>query len=331
MEEKKMDWKKLIEILKEHKVWIQTHNFPDPDAIASAFGLQYFLKQHGVEASICYNGHVDKISVVKMLSTFGITILPIEQIDIRQKDYVVLVDGQKYNANLTDIPGDEVACIDHHPTFKACDYLYKDVRITGSCATLIAQYFKESQTPIDAEVASALTYGMKVDTDSFNRGVTKLDIEMYEYLFAYADAQRVQSMFNNSMELADLRAYGAAIENIKILEYIGMAHIPFDCEDALIAMVADFILKLDEVTIAVIYAERKGGLKFSVRSEERGIHAGNLTRAALAGRGDGGGHFTMAGGFVPADKREHIAGDEEQYLEQLFVKTVEQIKSKSKG
>lgn len=30
----------LVEILKGHKTYIQTHNFPDPDAIASAFGLQ---------------------------------------------------------------------------------------------------------------------------------------------------------------------------------------------------------------------------------------------------------------------------------------------------
>ena len=30
-------------MLKNHNVYIQTHNFPDPDAIASAFGLQQFL------------------------------------------------------------------------------------------------------------------------------------------------------------------------------------------------------------------------------------------------------------------------------------------------
>lgn len=34
----------LIVLLKGHKTYIQTHNFPDPDAIASAYGLQYFLQ-----------------------------------------------------------------------------------------------------------------------------------------------------------------------------------------------------------------------------------------------------------------------------------------------
>lgn len=320
-----MQWEQLIEILKGHNVWIQTHNFPDPDAFASAYGLQYFLKMHGIASKICYDGHVANISVVKMLSNFKITGYLIDQITIAEDDYVVLVDGQKYNANLTDVAGNEVACIDHHPIRKECNYLYQDIRTAGSCATLIAQYFKESNTPISETVASALTYGMKMDTDSFNRGVTSLDIEMYQYLFAYTDAHLVQSMYINTLELADLRAYGAAIENIRIFQYIGIAHIPFDCEDALIAMVADFILKLEEVTIAVIYAERKGGLKFSVRSEETTVHAGDLTRMALKSIGDGGGHFAMAGGYVPPESRTFKGEKEKKYIEQLFVNAYEEI------
>lgn len=46
----------LVELLKGHKNYIQTHNYPDPDAVASAFGLQNFLRQHGVDAQICYDG-----------------------------------------------------------------------------------------------------------------------------------------------------------------------------------------------------------------------------------------------------------------------------------
>ena len=36
----------VTQINREH-VYIQTHNFPDPDAIASAFGLQELLKLRG--------------------------------------------------------------------------------------------------------------------------------------------------------------------------------------------------------------------------------------------------------------------------------------------
>ena len=44
----------LVELLRGHKNYIQTHNYPDPDAVASAFGLQYFLKQLQInELEIC--------------------------------------------------------------------------------------------------------------------------------------------------------------------------------------------------------------------------------------------------------------------------------------
>lgn len=318
-----MDWKRLLEILRGHRVFIQTHNFPDPDAIASAFGMQRFLKHHGMESVICYKGSVDKISVLKMLEQFSIRMYPYEELDLKEEDYILLVDGQKYSANLTDIPGEEVACIDHHPTVKPCDYLYQDIRIVGACASLVAEYFYESGTPMDEELASVLLYGIRMDTDSFGRGVRLLDVQMFEYLFPYAKISLVDRMVNDNMELADLRAYGAAIENIRIYGRTGIAYIPFDCQDALIAMISDFILKLDTVTVSVVYAERNGGLKFSVRSEEEGIHAGNLIARALAGVGDGGGHFEMAGGYVPAESRVKEASAESKLICQRFVEEID--------
>ena len=64
---------KLIEVVRGHKVYIQTHNCPDPDAIASAFGLQQFLREYGIEAILCYDGKVEKLSTRKMFDVFGIS------------------------------------------------------------------------------------------------------------------------------------------------------------------------------------------------------------------------------------------------------------------
>ena len=38
-----IDLTKMIDSFTHKHVFIQTHNFPDPDAIASAYGLQYLL------------------------------------------------------------------------------------------------------------------------------------------------------------------------------------------------------------------------------------------------------------------------------------------------
>lgn len=318
-----MNPEKLVELLKGHKTYIQTHNFPDPDAIASAFGLQHFLRQHGVPTEICYDGKVEKLSTRKMFTVFGIEVLSADEIDdMTEEDYIVTVDSQKYNANLTDFIGDEVACIDHHPTYQECTYAYKDVRLVGSCATLIAEYFYKTNTPITPEVASALIYGIKMDTADFLRGVTDLDVDMFAWLYHHADQELIQEMYKNVMGIEDLKAYGAAIDNIHVYDGVGFAMIPFDCPDALIAIISDFVLSLDIVEVSVIYALRPDGIKFSVRSEIAAVDAGALVRNALREIGSGGGHKQMAGGFIPKEAAAALGEDMEYQIENRFLKQI---------
>ena len=44
------DLQQLVELCKDHNVYIQTHNFPDPDAIASAYGLKKLLSHYGINS-----------------------------------------------------------------------------------------------------------------------------------------------------------------------------------------------------------------------------------------------------------------------------------------
>lgn len=297
------DLKKLIEILSDGNIFIQTHNYPDPDAIASAFGFQKLLEHYGINSTICYDGTAEKLSAQVMLSNFGIEMISVHELtDMSDNDKIVTVDSQKYNSNLTDLIGDEVACIDHHPTLIPCEYLYKDIRIVGACSSLIAEYFIDNDIEPGQNVASALVYGIKMDTADFSRGVTQFDVEMYAKLFPYADNDLLDRMKINTMEFADLKAYGSAIENIRVFGNVGYAYIPFECQDALIAMISDFILALDVIEFSVIYAVRGNGYKFSVRSEVPELHAGKIVCSALSDIGSGGGHARMAGGFAEGSK-----------------------------
>lgn len=322
-----MDPKEMIKILKGHRIFIQTHNFPDPDALASALGLQQFLKYYGIETRICYDGEIDKLSTKRMLSTFHIDIFSIHEIaDMNEQDYIVMVDSQKYNANLTDVIGNEVVCIDHHPTFVDCEYLYKDIRMVGACSTIIANYYYEEKLPISASVAAALLFGIKVDTMDLSRGVTDLDIDMFSYLYKVADIDLYQSLMKNNMEYEDLKAYGAAIESITIYNGVGFAFIPFNCPDALIATISDFILSLNIVDIAVVYALRKDGIKFSVRSEKSNVNAGLLVSRALSKVGTGGGHASMSGGFIAKEKVDEFGSQVQYHIRKLFMDALKKEK-----
>lgn len=321
------DFMELVKLCQGHRVYVQTHNFPDPDAISSAYGLKKLLEVYGVESKLCYDGRIDKLSASKLLDTFQMQIYPYADLlqEMKEDDYIICVDTQKHGGNVTDFVGDEVACIDHHPTFVPMEYKYQDIRITGACATLIAEYYAKMGHEPDQDTATALLYGLKMDTLQFSRGVTELDIEMFRFLFPFCDHEKLARLERNNMEFDDLRAYGAAIESIELYDKTGFSCIPFSCPDALIAILADFILALVEVEVAVVFSYREDGIKLSVRSEDPKVHAGNLLHQALLDLGNGGGHAAMAGGFIRQEKVAGLGNYPRDAIRNLFLKAMESL------
>ena len=318
---------KLAELCRNKTVYIQTHNFPDPDAIASAFGLQKLLHIYGIDSKICYSGRIDNISISKMLQLFHIEMHAYDTLQktIQITDYIICVDCQKNNGNLTGFTGQETAVIDHHPTFSKAEYFYEDLRITGACASLIASYFEEANITPDPDTATALLYGIKMDTLQFSRGVTPLDISMFAFLYPLIDQVKMKHVECNNMELSDLRAYGAAIEHIKVYGTVGFSCIPFSCPDALIASISNFMLSLEEVQVSIIFAFRDDGIKFSVRSEISSVHAGELIHRVLKKIGSGGGHAGIAGGLIPAHNIRELGSDPENHIIQVFLRELQDI------
>ena len=316
----KQKFLEMIEYLKGRKIYIQTHNFPDPDAIGSAYGLAGIFRHYGIESTLCYVGQIDRVNTKKMTELCHIQILSEEEIveTMKTEDPIICVDSQKGGGNIKDLPGDEIACIDHHPLIEGEGYRYLDVRKAGSCATLISEYYQELGITPETTVATALLYGLKMDTMHFTRGVTEADIRMFSFLFPLASEEILTELTSNTMEFQDLRAYGSAIENIFVYDRVGFAGIPFSCQDAQIAIVSDFILSLEDVDVSVIYASRKDGIKFSVRSETPVVDAGKLAAAALGGIGSGGGHSYMAGGIIFRQNVESLGLDPDTAIRELF-------------
>ena len=312
----------LIDLLKGKKVYVQTHNFPDPDAIGAGFGLQQFLIRFGIDATLCYHGKIDRLNTRKMVDMLGIEIFSKDEIEgMSEDDPIICVDSQKNSGNILDLIGDEVACVDHHPTTVKIDYYYKDVRMVGSCCTIIAEYYEKNGIEPDIMSATALMYGLKMDTNGFTRGVTGEDVHAFGYLHPLIDADILSRLEQNQLEFEDLHAYGAAISSIQVYGRTGVAFIPFSCQDALIAITCDFILSLEEVDIAIVYSKRNDGYKFSIRAEGSlsDVDCGKIIAEALEGIGSGGGHAYMAGGFIPKANIEKMGNNPDEYILERLV------------
>lgn len=290
----------LLNILGTDFVYIQTHNYPDPDALASAAGLQALLKCHQIDSSICYKGQIEKANTLAMLDFLHISVLPEDDPALTSKNEIILVDCQKGNSNVNDFIGNVVACIDHHKQQRTDYYRFFDIRPDmGSCASIITSYFKAGNLPVDTLLATTLLYGIQTDTASLTRGVSQLDVDMFSYLFRYADQTILHRLASSNLSMKDLASYQKAIDNLKIYGFLGCTNAGDDCPEAIIGTLSDFILTVDEIHLSLVYSRRAGGIKFSIRSESGMYDSSNLIRTALRGYGSGGGHAEMAAGFVP--------------------------------
>ena len=121
---------------------------------------------------------------------------------------------------------------------------------------MIAQYFMENDIAMDKKIATALTYGIRIDTHNLSRGVSKLDIEMLYRMYDDCDYEEIHTLENSNLCFEDLVAYSKAISSIEVYDNISFADTGEDCPEALIASVSDFMLALVEVSFSVVYSRR---------------------------------------------------------------------------
>lgn len=177
-------------------------------------------------------------------------------------------------------------------------------------------------------IATALTFGIRMDTQKLSRGVAKLDIEMLYRMFDDCDQDIIHLLENSNLYFEDLLAYSRAISSIEVFETISFAGTGENCPEALIASVSDFMLALVEVTFSVVYSRKEEGIKISVRSERPTLDAGKIIGKALRGIGSGGGHATMAGGFVPFHGTEREEDLLVQDIRERFINVIGKIRRK---
>lgn len=310
----------LLSILKKDHIFIQMHNYPDQDALACAKGLQELLLSYHIQSTICYQGHVDKLNTIMMIERLHIDIRPIESIYMTDNDEIILVDCQKGNLNVNNFTGTEVACIDHHKKQHTDCYLFHDIRSdVGACSSIITSYFLENNLTITTEMATTLLYGIKIDTANLSREVSNLDLDMFCMLYKLADQTILRKLDCCTLKVKDLASYKKAISSLKIYNKIGFANIGNNCSEAMIGTLSDFLLSLEEIHVALVYSYRNFGLKFSVRSENPDMDASDIIKEILSGYGDGGGHSTMAAGFIPHIYSESMAHNITAIVEQRLL------------
>ncbi len=298
--------KALEEVLKnpgDGSMLILCHNNPDPDTIASAWGLQFIVRKlFQIKAVIGYGGAITRAENQAMVSRLRIKMDRLTSVDRLKYSAIAAVDHQhSAGQGLLDPRGEPpTIVIDHHPMLKLSrTAAFRDIRPSyGSTSTIITEYLVAAGLVPSRPIANALLYGIKTDTNSLLRRWSPQDLNAFTHLSPLTNPRvlaRIEQppipkrhfeYFTHGFSVA--RRYGDAV-----ISYLG----PVDA-DAIVPELADHLLRVDGVHWSLCLASIDEKMILSLRSSSKKRRAGTVAARILAGQGYAGGHKEMGAGQI---------------------------------
>ncbi|MEB2285747.1 MAG: bifunctional oligoribonuclease/PAP phosphatase NrnA [Myxococcales bacterium] len=278
---------------------ILPHDNPDPDALASAAALKFLVQELvGKEAVIAQGGIVGRAENRAMLTYLKIDLEPVDAVVFTDDTLVALVDTQPGRMNNSLPPGRiPTVVIDHHPAYDRYEGVpFLDLRENyGSTSTILTEYVRESRLEVESKIATALFYGIMAETQDLGRESTPADIAAAQFLYPYANKRRLGKIENARVPREYFAVFHEAIERAQIYGNVVVSVLPELQYPDMVAEVADFLLRLDEVEWACAIGRYKDHLHVSLRTTEREANAGEILQRVLGSRWAGG-HDMIAGG-----------------------------------
>ncbi|ELZ37116.1 phosphoesterase RecJ domain protein [Halorubrum distributum JCM 9100] len=280
---------------------VVAHDNPDPDAIASALGLARIAASIGVDADACYGGEIAHQENRALVNLLDIGLRPFDEVDLDAYGGVALVDHSRAGINDSLPEGHPVdVVVDHHPPRGPVAGSFVDIRpAVGATSTLISEYLSRYGIAPERDLATALLYGIRIDTKDFTRATAIDDFEAAAALLAHADESTLERVESPSVSPETLRVLAAAIENRDVRGPVAASCVGEITDRDALAQAAERLLDLEDVTVTFVYGYMDGVIYGSARARGADLDAGELLRDALDPVGSAGGHASMAGAQVP--------------------------------
>lgn len=302
-------------------ILIAIHDYPDPDALASALALQTLGRSWGVDSTIVYGGGIGRPENAAMVKLLGIEIVSLRKIcDLTKFKGAMFTDTQPAAKNQS-LPSSVpvLAVIDHHSLGddtiriyttasekhrESSVNSYHDVRLdVGSSSTLALGYLMAAGMIPDARLATALFTGIKTDTDSLLRDATPADIRAYTNLIPLADMQMVAGISRPPLGRDYFRLLDQAMRQTLVYNNCLIA----DCGEITapdaISVISDLLVKNESTFYALAHGSKGNRHYFSLRVKPPSNDATRVMLQTVGRDGKGGGHNLSAGGFVDATEK----------------------------
>ena len=316
--------KKLFRFLEQKKtelspLLILTHDYPDPDALASAYALQYLAdKVFGIQSRIVYGGVIGRMENRSMARILKLPVHKLKAGELKKYDRVALIDTQPGFKNNSFPPNRRAAIIiDQHPPVSkpVADLAIIDTEC-GATSVILSQALLLAGCEIPGKLATSLAYGILTDTLNLYRAQSPGIINVYNAILPNCDMRSlalIQNPLRSRRFFATLRRgiHQAMVRRGLVISHLG----PVESPD-LVAQITDFLLTYKGIRWAFCTGRYKSKLYVSLRLTRAGMEASDVLRDIFDNRGDAGGHGLIGGGSFKISRPEDEALWEE--VEQTF-------------
>jgi nanoRNase/pAp phosphatase (c-di-AMP/oligoRNAs hydrolase) len=321
----------LLEARRGERHVVVLQNFPDPDAISSAYAHQLISASFGIETDTVYTGKISHEQNVALLKLLGIKLtLYTPELDLSRYAGSVFVDHQGTTAehivealDAAKVP--VLVVVDHHAQQDRVKPVFTDIRRVGATATIYTDYLRAGLMPLDGLnkdhqfLATALMHGLLSDTGSFVRAGPE-DFEAGAFLSGFRDAEILSQIMSQARSKQTMEIISRALANRTVVENFSIAGIGYvrgEHRDA-IPQAADFLLTEENVHTALVYGivigEDEDLLIGSLRTNKLTLDPDAFIKETFgknaSGHYFGGGKMSAAGFQVPLGFLSGNQGDE---------------------
>lgn len=297
---------KMLELFSREQRWAILIN-ADPDAMASAMALKRIMSHRVQDVTIA---KINAISRPDNLAMVRYTRLHMQRFYpgmLPHFDFFATVDSQPHhNVAFKDIPFSII--IDHHPLPETpAAAAYTEIKPEyGATSTLMTEYLYNLGIVPAKLLATALQFGIKTDTDNFERHFYDVDLRAYQYLNRFADPNLLSRIARSEFHLHWLESFAKACTNLYGMgssgQYVYLGDV--DNPDILVN-VADFFMRVYEIRWAAVAGRYQGTMVVVFRSDGISRNVGRFASLAFGEIGSAGGHKALARAEFPAE----VAGD----------------------
>lgn len=317
--------KKILDTLKpKRKILILTHNNPDPDTLAAAFGLKNLLNiTLQKRCTIAYHGIIGRAENRELVKQCKIDLYPSTMLDFSRYDGLIVVDTQPTAGNVY-IPKNFFpdVIIDHH-NFReqSKNANVYDIRINyGSTSSIIVEYYKELNIECEQNVATALYYGIRTDTVGTGRQNNRIDLSMMSYVLPKISLKKLSKIETPELPKYYFKNIKVALENAQLYDNLVFCNLNEVRNADLIAETSDFFLRMRDIKWTFVIGKVDDMAFFSLRCKQAKRKVGLIALNIVKGLGTGGGHMKSAGGQIPLPKSNSYENIVEEIKKRLMRK-----------